>query len=105
MEEQFQQLKTVTEKLKLLLRSFPDLAFDDDKLFMTFYFYQLGKDNMNTMSAYDFFTYLIDDSRNKVKIETLSRIKRKVLSDLKVEGYEHKPIEKNDDLLFQIKNF
>jgi hypothetical protein len=105
MEEKFQSLKTTTEKLRYLLTSCPELATSQNKLFMTFYFYELGKNKMNEMSAYDFFLYLIDGNKNTINISSLSRIKRKVLAELKSKGFHFVQDEQNQDLLFKIKNF
>ena len=50
----FDQMKTIKDKVKFLLESFPHLRDDDFKLIATFYKFTVSKDRLESMTALEF---------------------------------------------------
>lgn len=101
MEAEFKKLPSTYKKIKFLLEQKPELSTDVDQLIFTFYFYELGTDKINEMSAYDLFAYFNSKfNHKKAKIETISRARRLILQ----HHPELKKPKSEIKTLFKVKN-
>jgi hypothetical protein len=70
------KLKTIKEKVEKLLKNEPHLRDDDNKLISNFYFFEVGKNTINQMSAMDFLKLL--STGNLTAPETIRRCRQKL---------------------------
>jgi hypothetical protein len=86
--EEFKALKTVRLKVKYLLEKVPYTRENDMKLVGTYYLYEIGKEDVNKMSAMELLTLI---STNKVPhFETIRKERQRVqkaFPELKTEQY------------------
>jgi hypothetical protein len=104
MEKEFKELKTVSKKIEFLLKSEPELAHNQNKLFMMYYFFEVGKEVINEMNVYEFFILIVDPNNKNVNFETLSRTRRRVISRLKKQGFTFEKPKPEPELVFKIVN-
>jgi membrane-bound lytic murein transglycosylase MltF len=98
---QFLDLSTVRDKVKFLLSELPDTRNNDMKLAFTFWFYEVGKEEMLEMSTLDF---CAKGSNNRLtNYETIRRSRielQKQFEHLKGEGFGKK--KTNETPLFKV---
>jgi hypothetical protein len=104
MEATFKQLDSIVKRIEFLIKQNPDLAYDTDKLILTYLYNEIGAEAVNEMSGYDLFLRLVNKYEPLTRIESISRAKRGVVAKLKDEGLlEHK--QEKPKTIFKIKNF
>lgn len=86
--EEFKALKTVRQKVKYLLEKIPYTRDNDMKLLGTYYLYELGKEDVNKMSAMEMLSLI---STNQVPhFETIRKERQRVqkaFPELKTDQY------------------
>jgi hypothetical protein len=88
---QFSDFKTVRDKVNFLLKELPDTRNNDMKLAFTFWFYEVGKDEMVEMSTLDFCAK--GSNGRLTNYETIRRARidlQKQSEDLKGDGFGKK---------------
>lgn len=91
MKETFYDKKTVKEKVLFLIKELPDLRNNDMKLAFTFWFYEVGKEDMLELSSLDFCAK--GSNGRLTNYETIRRARidlQKQFKDLKGEGFGKK---------------
>jgi hypothetical protein len=99
--KQFHDFKTIKDKVKHLLLTNPALRDNDMKLVATFYFHEIGKEEIDTLTAYDLLNKI--SSSKMPNFETICR-ERKGLQqhDESLRGSEYKNRKKKVDPFFKV---
>jgi hypothetical protein len=93
--KEFKELPTVMEKVKFLLETNPLLRDNDQKLVMTYYFNEIGHDDMITLTAMEFFRKV----SNMTRLSTIERMRRVLQNkhpELRGEQYKLKTKKKSN---------
>lgn len=98
---EFKDFKTVKDKVKFLLTTNPALRGNDMKLIATYYFHEIGKEEIDTLNAYDLLTKL--SSSKVTNFETIRRERMKLQEhDESLRGSEYKNRKKRIDPAFKV---
>lgn len=73
---QFHEFKTVKDKVKFLLQTNPTLRDNDMKLIATYYFHEIGKEEIDNLNAYELLTKI--SSSKMTNFETIRRWRTKL---------------------------
>lgn len=99
--KQFQDFKTVKDKVRFLLQTNPALRDSDMKLIATYYFHEIGKEQIDTMNAYDLLTKI--SSSKMTNFETIRRLRMQLQqNDEELRGSEYKNRKKRVDPTFRV---
>jgi hypothetical protein len=86
---QFHEFKTVKDKVKFLLQTNPTLRDNDMKLIATYYFHEIGKEEIDNLNAYELLTKI--SSSKMTNFETIRRWRTKLQYDNEdLRGAEYK---------------
>ena len=98
---QFQDFKTVKDKVKFLLETNPALRDNDMKLIATYYFHEIGKEEIDNLNAYDLLTKI--SSSKMTNFETIRRLRMQLQqNDESLRGSEYKNRKKRIDPAFRV---
>jgi hypothetical protein len=98
---QFQDFKTVKDKVKFLLETNPVLRDNDMKLIATYYFHEIGKEEIDNLNAYDLLTKI--SSSKMTNFETIRRLRMQLQqNDESLRGSEYKNRKKRIDPAFRV---
>lgn len=89
------QMKSIKDKVKYLLDTYPHLRDNDFKLIANYYFYEVGSDEMNNLSAIDFLELFATGKLTHA--ESIRRVRQKIQEDnphLRGKSYKRR---KNDE--------
>ena len=84
-------MKTIKERVKYLLDTFPHLRDDDFKLIATYYKFEVGYDALDSMSGLDFLQMFANSE--VPHSESIRRVRQKLQEDndyLKGENYKQR---------------
>ena len=99
--KQFQDFKTVKDKVRFLLKSNPALRDNDMKLIATYYFHEIGKEEIDSMNAYDLLTKI--SSSKMTNFESIRRLRMNLQQhDEELRGSEYKNRKKRIDPTFKV---
>jgi hypothetical protein len=99
--KQFQDYKTVKDKVKFLLETNPSLRDNDMKLIATYYFHEIGKEEIDSLNAYDLLTKI--SSSKMTNFETIRRLRMQLQQhDEELRGSEYKNRKKRIDPAFRV---
>jgi len=99
--KQFQDFKTVKDKVRFLLETNPALRNNDMKLIATYYFHEIGKDQIDSMNAYDLLTKM--SSSKITNFETIRSLRTQLQrSNEELRGSEYKNRKKRIDPTFRV---
>jgi hypothetical protein len=101
MKQQFQDFKTVKDKVRFLLQTNPALRDNDMKLIATYYFHEIGKEEIDNLNAYDLLTKI--SSSKMTNFETIRRLRMQIQQhDEELRGSEYKNRKKRIDPTFRV---
>lgn len=99
--KQFHDFKTVKDKVHYLLQLNPVLRDNDMKLIATYYFHEIGKEEIDNLNAYDLLTKI--SSSKMTNFETIRRIRMHLQQhDESLRGSEYKNRKKRVDPTFKV---
>jgi hypothetical protein len=99
--KQFQDFKTVKDKVRFLLQTNPALRDNDMKLIATYYFHEIGKEQIDSMNAYDLLTKI--SSSKMTNFESIRRLRMNLQQhDEELRGSEYKNRKKRIDPTFRV---
>ena len=99
--KQFNDFKTVKDKVRFLLKSNPALRDNDMKLIATYYFHEIGKEEIDSMNAYDLLTKI--SSSKMTNFESIRRLRMNLQQhDEELRGSEYKNRKKRIDPTFKV---
>lgn len=99
--KQFQDFKTVKDKVRFLLQTNPSLRNSDMKLIATYYFNELGKEQIDNMNAYDLLTKI--SSTKITNFETIRSLRTQLQRSCEgLRGSEYKSRKKRIDPSFRV---
>jgi hypothetical protein len=99
--KQFQDFKTVKDKVRFLLETNPSLRNNDMKLIATYYFHEIGKEQIDSMNAYDLLTKM--SSSKITNFETIRSLRTQLQrSNEELRGSEYKNRKKRIDPTFRV---
>jgi hypothetical protein len=99
--KQFQDFKTVKDKVRFLLQTNPALRNNDMKLIATYYFHEIGKEQIDSMNAYDLLTKM--SSSKMTNFETIRSLRTQLQrSNEELRGSEYKNRKKRIDPTFRV---
>lgn len=99
--KQFKDYKTVKDKVKFLLQTNPALRNNDMKLIATYYFHEIGKEEIDSLNAYDFLNKI--SSSKMTNFETIRRLRMQLQQhDESLRGAEYKNRKKKIDPFFKV---
>lgn len=99
--KQFHDFKTVKDKVHYLLQLNPALRDNDMKLIATYYFHEIGKEEIDSLNAYDLLTKI--SSSKMTNFETIRRIRMQLQQhDESLRGSEYKNRKKRVDPTFRV---
>lgn len=99
--KQFHDFKTVKDKVRFLLKSNPSLRDNDMKLIATYYFHEIGKEEIDSMNAYDLLTKI--SSSKMTNFESIRRLRMNLQQhDEELRGSEYKNRKKRIDPTFRV---
>jgi hypothetical protein len=99
--KQFQDFKTVKDKVRFLLQTNPALRDNDMKLIATYYFHEIGKEQIDSMNAYDLLTKI--SSSKMTNFESIRRLRMQLQQhDEELRGSEYKNRKKRIDPTFRV---
>ena len=99
--KQFHEFKTVKDKVRFLLQTNPALRDSDMKLIATYYFHEIGKEQIDTMNAYDLLTKI--SSSKMTNFESIRRLRMQLQqNDEELRGSEYKNRKKRVDPTFRV---
>jgi len=99
--KQFQDYKTVKDKVRFLLQTNPALRDNDMKLIATYYFHDIGKEEIDSLNAYDLLTKI--SSSKMTNFETIRRLRMQLQQhDENLRGSEYKNRKKRIDPTFRV---
>ena len=98
---QFKDFKTVKDKVRFLLETNPALRDNDMKLIATYYFHEIGKEQIDNMNAYDLLTNM--SSSKMTNFETIRSLRTQLQrGDESLRGLEYKNRKKRFDPKFKV---
>lgn len=99
--KQFNDFKTVKDKVKFLLQTNPALRDNDMKLIATYYFHEIGKVEIDKLNAYDLLTKI--SSSKMTNFESIRRLRMQLQqNDGELRGSEYKNRKKRIDPAFRV---
>jgi hypothetical protein len=99
--KQFQDFKTVKDKVRFLLETNPALRNNDMKLIATYYFHEIGKEEIDQLNAYDLLTKI--SSSKITNFESIRRLRMQLQQhDESLRGSEYKNRKKRIDPTFRV---
>ena len=99
--KQFHDFKTVKDKVRFLLQTNPALRDNDMKLIATYYFHEIGKEQIDSMNAYDLLTKI--SSSKMTNFESIRRLRMNLQQhDEELRGSEYKKRKKRIDPTFKV---
>jgi hypothetical protein len=99
--KQFIDFKTVKDKVRFLLHTNPALRDNDMKLIATYYFHEIGKEQIDSMNAYDLLTKI--SSSKITNFESIRRLRMQLQqNDEELRGSEYKNRKKRIDPTFRV---
>ena len=99
--KQFKDFKTVKDKVKFLLQTNPALRDSDMKLIATYYFHEIGKEEIDSLNAYDLLTKI--SSSKMTNFETIRRLRMQLQQHNEdLRGTEYKNRKKRIDPAFRV---
>jgi hypothetical protein len=99
--KEFNDYKSVKDKVRFLLQTNPALRDSDMKLIATFYFHELGKEQIDSMNAYDLLTKM--SSSKVTNFETIRSLRTQLQrDDESLRGSEYKNRKKRIDPTFRV---
>ena len=99
--KQFHDFKTVKDKVKFLLETNPVLRDNDMKLIATYYFHEIGKEEIDNLNAYDLLTKI--SSSKMTNFETIRRLRMELQQHNEtLRGSEYKNRKKKIDPAFKV---
>jgi hypothetical protein len=99
--KQFHDFKTVKDKVKHLLLTNPALRDNDMKLIATYYFHEIGKEEIDSLNAYDLLTKI--SSSKMTNFESIRRLRMQLQQhDEELRGSEYKNRKKRIDPAFRV---
>jgi len=99
--KEFQDFKTVKDKVRFLLQTNPALRNNDMKLIATYYFHEIGKEQIDSMNAYDLLTKM--SSSKMTNFETIRSLRTQLQrSNEELRGSEYKNRKKRIDPTFRV---
>jgi hypothetical protein len=98
---QFKEFKTVKDKVKFLLQTNPALRDNDMKLIATYYFHEIGKEEIDSLNAYELLTKI--SSSKLTNFETIRRLRMHLQQNYEeLRGSEYKNRKKKIDPTFRV---
>ena len=99
--KQFKDYKTVKDKVRFLLQTNPALRDNDMKLIATYYFHFIGKEEIDSLTAYDLLNKI--SSSKMTNFETIRRLRMQLQQhDESLRGSEYKNRKKRVDPAFRV---
>jgi hypothetical protein len=99
--KQFHDFKTVKDKVKHLLLTNPALRDNDMKLIATYYFHEIGKEEIDSLNAYELLTKI--SSSKMTNFESIRRLRMQLQQhDEELRGSEYKNRKKRIDPAFRV---
>ena len=99
--KQFHDFKSVKDKVRFLLQTNPALRDNDMKLIATYYFHEIGKEQIDSMNAYDLLTKI--SSSKITNFESIRRLRMQLQqNDEELRGSEYKNRKKRIDPTFRV---
>jgi hypothetical protein len=99
--KQFHDFKTVKDKVKFLLQNNSALRDNDMKLIATYYFHEIGKEEIDKLNAYDLLTKI--SSSKITNFESIRRLRMQLQqNDEELRGSEYKNRKKRIDPTFRV---
>jgi hypothetical protein len=99
--KQFHEFKTVKDKVKFLLQTNPALRDNDMKLIATYYFHEIGKEEIDKLNAYELLTKI--SSSKITNFESIRRLRMQLQqNDEELRGSEYKNRKKRIDPTFRV---
>jgi hypothetical protein len=99
--KEFNDFKTVKDKVRFLLQTNPALRNNDMKLIATYYFHEMGKEQIDNMNAYDLLTKM--SSSKMTNFETIRSLRTQLQrNDESLRGSEYKNRKKRIDPAFRV---
>ena len=99
--KQVHDFKTVKDKVKHLLLTNPALRDNDMKLIATYYFHEIGKEEIDSLNAYELLTKI--SSSKMTNFETIRRLRMQLQQhDESLRGSEYKNRKKRVDPTFKV---
>lgn len=97
----FNDYKTVKDKVRFLLQTNPALRNNDMKLIATYYFHEIGKEEIDNLNAYDLLNKI--SSSKMTNFETIRRLRMQLQQhDESLRGSEYKNRKKKIDPFFKV---
>jgi hypothetical protein len=98
---EFNDFKTVKDKVHFLLLTNPALRNNDMKLIATYYFHEIGKEEIDTLNAYDLLNKI--SSSKMTNFESIRRLRIQIQQhDETLRGSEYKNRKKKIDPFFKV---
>jgi hypothetical protein len=99
--KEFNDYKSVKDNVRFLLQNNPALRDSDMKLIATFYFHELGKEQIDSMNAYTLLTKM--SSSKMTNFETIRRLRMQLQQHNEdLRGAEYKNRKKRIDPAFRV---
>jgi hypothetical protein len=99
--KQFHDFKSVKDKVRFLLQTNPAVRDSDMKLIATYYFHEIGKEQIDSMNAYDLLTKM--SSSKMTNFETIRSLRTQLQrTDETLRGSEYKNRKKRIDPAFRV---
>jgi hypothetical protein len=98
---EFKDFKTIKDKVNYLLLTNPALRDNDMKLIATYYFHEIGKEEIDTLTAYDLLNKI--SSSKMTNFESIRRERMQLQQHNEVlRGTEYKNRKKKVDPFFRV---
>ena len=99
--KEFNDYKSVKDKVRFLLQTNPALRDSDMKLIATYYFHEIGKEEIDSMNAYTLLTKM--SSSKMTNFETIRSLRTQLQrNDESLRGSEYKNRKKRIDPAFRV---
>jgi hypothetical protein len=99
--KEFKDLKTVKDKVQFLLQTNPALRDNDMKLIATYYFHEIGKEEIDKLNAYDLLTKI--STSKMTNFESIRRLRMQLQQHNEdLRGLEYKNRKKRIDPTFKV---
>jgi hypothetical protein len=99
--KQFNDFKSVKDKVRFLLQTNSALRDSDMKLIATYYFHEIGKEQIDSMNAYDLLTKI--SSSKITNFETIRSLRTQLQrDDESLRGSDYKSRKKRIDPAFRV---
>ena len=99
--KQFHDFKSVKDKVRFLLQTNPAVRDSDMKLIATYYFHEIGKEEIDSLNAYTLLTKM--SSSKMTNFETIRRLRMQLQQhDEELRGSEYKNRKKRIDPAFRV---